>query len=100
MVPANNRFIVLVVGARRGNRTACISSVVAGTVVVGSNRRSKTATRPRDGASLRVSVTGDPCAAAALPEFDARALGVVVGGAGTESLFFLMVAAQDKLHEG
>jgi len=100
VVPANNRFILLVMSARSGNRTACVSSVVAGTVVVGSNRRSKPATRHRDSANLRVSVTSDVCAAVALPEFDARALGIVVGGAGTESLFFLMVAAQDKLHEG
>lgn len=79
---------------------ASISSVVAGAVVVGASRDSKTASSgSRDSTDFRVAVSSGAVGLAALPELHAGALSVAVAGTGAESLLLLVVLHEENLDE-
>lgn len=80
---------------------AGVGGVVAGTVVVGSSRGSKTASSSsRDGTDFRITVSSGAVGPAALPELHAGTLGVAVVGTRTKGLLLLVVAHQEDLDEG
>jgi len=85
--------VINAVGMGHADSGAGVSSVVAGAHVMG--RDSKTARSDRGSGNLGVLETA--VALVALPEFDAGALGVAVGGAGTVALLLLVVLGHEEL---
>lgn len=97
MVTSSQRLVVVIGAARSSNGATGVRSIVASAVVVGS-RDTKTARRRWDSSDL--GVTEGVVVTLPLPELDARALGVAVGGARSESLLLLVVATKEELKEG
>lgn len=100
VVTSVQRLVALISSIRGSNGGASVGSIVRCTVVVSSNWRRESA-RGWNSTDFRVTVaSGTVGFAVALPELDARALGVAISGARTKCLLLLVVAAETHLNKG
>ena len=98
MVSTRHRLVMLISVTGSSNRRARVRSVVRRAVIIMPDSRGRKTARDRDSADFRVAQALG--AAVALPKLSAGALGVAVGGAGTERLLLLVVASEAELDEG
>jgi len=100
VVSTSNRLVGSETRVRSSDGGASVGSVVAGTVVVGRGRGSKTASSgSRDGTDFGIAVSHGAVGLAALPELHAGTLGVAVVRTRTKGLLLLVVAHKEDLDE-